>query len=225
MTRTTDDGPDGVRKQSRQDQGSTNGKPTPRRRMIKSMLGSNDGGTLGEYIWKVSNKDLVMSWIEGISRPAEYWGPSTRKEERKDGSGKEGVPTWRPGEPWVGNWDEVRFSCQSLVPKLELVLPWSFLGWTSDPFFPVAPPLSSLPLFHPISLPIRRYFALSRSRMGSYRYCTCTSNLNSCTSSTCRCGMERALRLGDGDGDCGNWRSLARQKKKKKKSSFQNTTV
>ena len=34
-------------------------------------------------IYKLSNKHLVLSWIEGISRPAKYWGPSTKERKKK----------------------------------------------------------------------------------------------------------------------------------------------
>lgn len=122
----TDDGPDGVRGQ---DQGSTKGNPNPRRGMIKSMLGSNDG-TLGGYIrLDVEQRPCLASVV--LDR-GEYLGPRSTTEDRRQkekkgkGKGKEGVPTWRPGEPSRLDWECGSVGGTSQVG--ELVLPWSFLG-------------------------------------------------------------------------------------------------
>ena len=139
----------------------------------------------------MSNKDLVLlrlSWIEGNISAREVLLKTVDKK-RREGKGKgrkaclPGVLGNLPG--WIGNVVQL-----AVPPKLES---WYFLGPSlaelQTLFFFGCSSTIVPALFHPMSFPgsdppVLRTFPFLD---GSYRYCTS----NSCTSLTCRCGMER----------------------------------
>ena len=105
-------------------QGSTKKKTIPRRWMIESIVGSSDG-TLGrgQYIRQQRPCFVLAGGRRGsrdISARELLWIVDKKRMRGR----KKGVPTWRPGEPWVPGGGRVVQLASALFPSWS----WYFLG-------------------------------------------------------------------------------------------------